>query len=493
MKKLITLVLLPLLFTFALANIEEGENWQGNGVKIESMIINSNIILKATSTREGFNTLISPLVPMNTTLKYSFLIKAENTNGVLAEIAYFNENKTFIFAKNVTFIGKGSFKWKNIEITATPFKEAKFSSLVIIINGTGTIYLDNLTISEVKAIEKPKTETTTTEVPPTTTPSQTETSKEIEATTTTQEMEKEALTNETETLQRLLIDDEDIKIEIFLNKTYHPGDTIRADFYITNKKGVINEIDIKLEVYYFGIKVFSYEHPSWREYSKGKTIHIFQESKLPIITPPGKYILKFYITPVGRETKEISTSITVKPNAKWFLFVITVIALFSGIVLLVKKYWKLIAKTYKEFSIGQKFVFFAIIGLITAAVILALGAENYANDVAIAVYYLLVIGVLNEWIEYLEPKWDRKDVRGVVSVYVLAFLLYLSKDNLTAYPAILVVIIGAILSLLTLKHEKRTKIEHQKRRELEEIEIVEETENGFIIYEIKGEKDEREE
>jgi len=479
MKKLIiTLMLLSLLLTFSSADVEENKDWQGNGIKIEHLTIDNNVILKATSTGERFNTLVSPLIPTNTTLKYSFAIKAENTNGVLAEIAYFDENKTFIFAKNVTFIGKGSFGWKNLEITATPFKEVKFSSLVIIINGTGMIYLDNFTVSEVKPIEKPKTKTATTQTK--TTPKKTETR-------TTQEIKKEAPTNKMENLQRLLIDDEDIKVEIFLNKTYHPGDTIRADFYITNKKGVINEIDIKLEVYYFGIKVFSYEHPSWREYSEGKMIHIFQESKLPIITPPGKYTLRFYITPIGRETKEISTSITVKPNAKWFLFVIIVIALFSGIVLLVKKYWKWIAKTYREFSIGQKFVFFAIIGLILAAVILALGAESYANDVAIIVYYLLVIGVLNEWIEYLEPKWDRKGAREATSIYLLAILMYLSKDTFTVYPAVAVFLMGTIIGVLKLKPKGKRKGNVEKRS-IEEIEIIGETEEGFIVYETKGEK-----
>ena len=475
MKKLIALMFIAMLFTFALAQ----EGWQSNGINIEY----NNTVLKATSMREGFNTLISPLAPINTTLKYSFAIKGENTNGVLAEIAYFDENKTFIFAKNVTFIGKGSFGWKNVEITAIPFKEANFSSLVIIINGTGMVYLDSFTVSEVKPIEKPKVETATTEVSKTaTTPSKTETAKET-------------LTNETENLQRHLIDDEDIKIEIFLNKTYHPGDTIRADFYITNKQGVINEIDIKLEVYYFGIKVFSYEHPSWREYSEGKTVHIFQESKLPIITPPGKYTLKFYITPVGREIKEVSTPIIVKPNVKWFLFVITVIALFFGIVFLIKKYWKWIAKTYRGFSIGQKFVFFAIIGLIIAAVILAFGAEKYANDVAIAVYYLLVIGVLNEWIEYLEPKWDRKGAREATSIYLLALLMYLSRDTFTIYPAVAVFFIGTIIGILKLKPKgkKAQRKGNMEKRNIEKIEMIGETEEGFIIYETKGEKDEREE
>jgi len=438
MRKLIALMFIAMLFTFALAQ----EEWWGNGINIE----HNGAVLKATSTREGFNTLISPLTPINTTLKYSFSVKGENINGVLAEIAYFDENKTFIFAKNVTFIGKGSFGWKNVKITATPFKEANFSSLVLIINGTGMVYLDNFTVSEVKPIEKPKVESTT--------QTKTEPPKETE-TSATQKMEKETLTNETENLQGLLIDDEDIKVEIFLNKTYHPGDTIRADFYITNKKGVINEIDIKLEVYYFGIKVFSYEHPSWREYSEGKTVHIFQESKLPIITPPGEYTLKFYITPVGRETKEISTSITVKPNAAWILFLIASIGLLAGVLVIIRRYWSWMVKTYREFSIGQKFVFFAIIGLILAAVILALGAENYANDVAILVYYLLLIGVLNEWIEYLEPKWDRKDVRTIFSVYFLAFLVYLSRDTFTVYLPMLIFIIGTAVGIFELKSKRK--------------------------------------
>lgn len=473
MKKLIALMFIAMLFTFALAQ----EKWQGNGVNIE----HNGTTLKATSTREGFNTLISPQFPINTTLKYSFSIKGENTNGVLAEIAYFNENRTFIFAKNVTFIGKGSFGLKNVEITATPFKEAKFSSLVIVINGIGTVYLDNFTVSEVKPIEKPKTESTT----------QTKTEPPV-----TQEIKKETITNEN--LQKLLIDDEDIKVEIFLNKTYHPRDTIRADFYITNKRGVVNEIDIKLEVYYFGIKVFSYEHPSWREYSEGKTIHIFQESKLPIITPPGKYTLKFYITPVGRETKEVETTITVKPNLEWALFILFLTLSLLGVAFLIKKYWKLIAKIYREFSIGQKFVFFAVVGLIIAAVILALGAENYANDVAIVVYYLLLIGILNEWIEYLEPKWDRKEVREVISIYLLALLMYLSKDTFTVYPAVAIFTLGTVVGILRLKpknNETFSEVEAPTSRRkggIEEIEIVGETEEGFIIYEIKSKNKEEE-
>ncbi|WP_087036249.1 hypothetical protein [Thermococcus litoralis] len=467
MKKLIALMFIAMLFTFALAQ----EKWQGNGVNIE----HNGTTLKATSTREGFNTLISPQFPINTTLKYSFSIKGENTNGVLAEIAYFNENRTFIFAKNVTFIGKGSFGLKNVEITATPFKEAKFSSLVIVINGIGTVYLDNFTVSEVKPIEKPKTESTT------------QTKTEPPA---TQEIKKETMTNETENLQKLSIDDEDIKVEIFLNKTYRPGDTMRADFYITNKKGVVNEIDIKLEVYYLGIKVFSYEHPSWREYSEGKTIHIFQESKLPIITPPGKYTLKFHITPVGRETKEVETTITVKPNLEWALFILFLALSLIGVAFLIKKHWKLLAKTYKGFSIGQRFVFFAVVGLIIAAVILALGAENYANDVAIVVYYLLLIGILNEWIEYLEPKWDRKEVREVISIYLLALLMYLSKDTFTVYPAIAIFALGTVVGILRLKPKTMKlsrKLNPQRKGGIEEIEIVGETEEGFIIHETKSE------
>ncbi|WP_367884754.1 hypothetical protein [Thermococcus sp. JCM 11816] len=271
MKKLVSLMLITMLFTFALAQ----EEWMGHGVNITLM---ENGIIKAASTRSGLNTLISPLFPINTTLKYSFSIRSEGTKEVLAEIAYFAENRTFMFAKNVTVLGNGSFGWKNVEIVALPAEGgATFSSLVIAINGTGMVYIDNFTVSEAKPTEKPEMESMT----------QTKTGgapKKTE-TTTSQEIGKGTIPYENS--QKLSIDDDDIKVEVFLNKTYHPpGDTIRADFYITNKKGVIYEIDIRLDVYYLGIKVFSYEHPSWREYREGKTVHIFQESKLPVITPP---------------------------------------------------------------------------------------------------------------------------------------------------------------------------------------------------------------
>ncbi|MBC7095417.1 hypothetical protein [Thermococcus sp.] len=466
MKKLIPLMFI-MLFTFALAQAE----WQGNGVNIEY----NDTILKATGMKEGFNTLISPLTPTNTTLRYSFLIKGENTNGVLAEIAYFDENGTFIFAKNVTLIGNGTFDWKNVSIVALPFENARFASLVIIINGTGTVYVDKFSVSE---FESPK-------APPKT---QTETPEETETTTAPQEFKKETVSNETENLQRLLIDDENIRVEIFLKSTYSPGDTIRADFYITNKKGFIDEVDIKLDVYYFGIKVFSYEHPSWREYSEGKTIHIFHEAKLPMITPPGKYVLRFYITPVGRETKEVSATITVKPSAVWFLFVIALITIFYGVAFLIKRYWKRIVRIYREFSVGQRFVFFAIIGLITAAVILALGAESYANNVAIVVYCLLVIGVLNEWIEYLEPRWDRKDIWETTSIFLLALLMWLSKDTLTVYPAVVVFVLAAVDGITKLRPKDK---ESRRNRGIEEIEIIGETEEGFIILKTKGEKDKK--
>lgn len=466
MRKKLTPLTLIMLSIFALAQAE----WQGNGVNIEY----NGSVLKATGIKDGFNTVISPLAPINTTLRYSFLIKGENTNGVLAEIAYFDENRTFIFAKNVTLIGNGSFDWKNISIVALPFKNAKFSSLVIIINGTGGVYVDKFSVSEFEPLKALKT--------------QTETPEKTETTTVPKESKKETVPNETENLQRLLIDDEDIRVEIFLKSTYSPGDTIRADFYITNKKGVIGEVNIKLEVYYFGIKVFSYEHPSWREYSEGKTIHIFHEAKLPMITPPGKYVLRFYITPVGRETKEVSATITVKPNAAWFLFVIIPITLLFGAAFLIKRYWKRIAKVYSEFSVGQRFVFFAIIGLITAAVILALGAENYANNVAIVVYYLLVIGVLNEWVEYPEPRWDRKDVRETASIFLLALLMWLSKETLTVYPAVAVFLLGIVDGIMKIRPKDRGA---RKNSKIEEVEIIGETEEGFIIFKTTGGEDKK--
>ena len=455
MKDKAILPMLLLMLTLPLVT----SGWVGHGVTVSE----KGNIITAVSNGTGFHTLVSPMMPAKVTWNCSFSVKTIGTKSIFVEPSYFSSNGSFLFAKAPTLIGNGSFGWKRVAILVPSSKNANLSASIFAINGSGRFEIANFTCK--KAILSPKAIHPTPEPPTTKTPSEEHSSTALPQSTP-------------KNTKKLVINDTSISVVILLNGTYHPGETIRADFFITNKVGTLDEIDIGLDVYYFGVKVFSYSHPSWREYPAGKTVHIYQEAKLPIITPPGKYRLKFYITPEGRETKVVSTEITVLPNFTWFALMSLILGVIAGTIYALihrDRYLRWIINPYKEFTVGQKFIFFAIIGLIVSAIILALGAENYANDVGIFVYYLLLVGVLNLWVEYFEPKWDNEGIREGFSVLLLAGLSYLSKDALTPYLYVALSILGIIILGLSLKRttskgrRKRTKKQDSKLSEIEKI------------------------
>lgn len=123
----------------------------GYGVNI---ILMENGIIKVVFIWSGFNILIFLLFLINIILKYFFLIRSESINGVLVEIVYFDENRIFMFVKNVIVVGNGLFGWKNVEIVVLLVEGVMFFFLVIVINGIGMVYIDNFIVSEVKLIEK---------------------------------------------------------------------------------------------------------------------------------------------------------------------------------------------------------------------------------------------------------------------------------------------------------------------------------------------------
>lgn len=147
MKKLVFLMLIIMLFIFVLVQKE----WMGYGVNI---ILMENGIIKVVFIWSGFNILIFLLFLINIILKYFFLIRSESINGVLVEIVYFDENRIFMFVKNVIVVGNGLFGWKNVEIVVLLVEGVMFFFLVIVINGIGMVYIDNFIVSEVKLIEK---------------------------------------------------------------------------------------------------------------------------------------------------------------------------------------------------------------------------------------------------------------------------------------------------------------------------------------------------
>jgi len=246
----------------------------------------------------------------------------------------------------------------------------------------------------------------------------------------------------------IYIEDEEMKIIICLNKTYKPGDSIRAEFFITNKnERIVDTINIGLDVYYLGKRVFSYSHPSWREYKQNETIHIYKESKLPLLTPPGTYKLKFYIKPVGQKLKIGETTISVIPTPMWYAIVTTLIISMVVSLLLLKKYWIFINRYYLSLSVGQRFVFIATIFLIISALILASGLENIANKSAILAYYCLVVGVGNLIFEEVSTRKIDNPIREGIGMYAVSVLAYFSKNELTLWVPISFAIVGSIILL----------------------------------------------
>ncbi len=226
------------------------------------------------------------------------------------------------------------------------------------------------------------------------------------------------------------IEDEEMKILIGLNKTYKPGDSIRVDFFITNKKReVVNEVDIKLDVYYLGKKVFTYSHPSWREFRQNKEVHIYYETNLPAITLPGTYIFKFYFSPEGQKPKSGEAVIEVVPTEGWYTTVGLISLAVFVILLLITVHREKIKRYYFSLSIGQRFVLLAIIFLICAAIVLAGGAESIANKLAIITYFCLVVGVVNLLLEEKDVAKKIEDrAREGVGFLTISILMYLSEE-----------------------------------------------------------------
>ncbi|MCW3133600.1 MAG: oligosaccharyl transferase, archaeosortase A system-associated, partial [Methanophagales archaeon] len=119
----------------------------------------------------------------------------------------------------------------------------------------------------------------------------------------------------------------------------------------------------------------------------------------------------------------------------------------------IKKYWEQITKVLEALSLGQKFVLFALVCLVITAIELASGKEDIANSIAIIVYFLLIVGVLNCFAEYLtkdkekEKEKEKEKIRAIASLYFLAVLFYLSRDIFGIYPSVIVFVSGTALAI----------------------------------------------
>lgn len=223
-----------------------------------------------------------------------------------------------------------------------------------------------------------------------------------------------------------------LNITFYADKTYtHPGETSTFYFEITNKKiEAMSRVDILLKVTYLGRVVYEREEVSAREFNKSETIKIETKEELPLTTPAGEYSLKFYIKPENVHARYLEYGLYVQPNIYQIVMLFSVTAIFAWLLYLdeteniLKSFVSFIKRNFIRFTIGQKFVFMGIVVLIITAFVFASGLNSLANEFAIIAYFLLIIGVANNLLEYI--KWGDSKFNYVLSMYVFSALVLLS-------------------------------------------------------------------
>lgn len=138
--------------------------------------------------------------------------------------------------------------------------------------------------------------------------------------------------------EKIVVNNSDFNVTIYIDKINEAGKKINLDFFITNlKQQEVNEVNIKLDIYSYGVKIFSKTKPSWKQFKFNETVHISQNANLPLFTPPGCYKLKFSITPENMETEKINTQIQVNQTFFGYLIFGLIIMTFLVLALYLRK------------------------------------------------------------------------------------------------------------------------------------------------------------
>lgn len=219
----------------------------------------------------------------------------------------------------------------------------------------------------------------------------------------------------------------------------HPGETSTFYFNITNKGyGTANKIDINLKVSYYGNIVYERNEASIREYKKGEQVVITAGQQLPLVAPPGEYLMEFGFKPdnIGEEytPTQLRYRVYVQPNLYQLLFSFLGVLIFGysffyfkKVEIAINSLISLLRKNYKHFTVGQRFLFIGICAIIPTVLLLILGMESLANEVATVAYYLLVIGIANNLLEYL--RIEKEEVRNLLSLCIFSALIFLLTYN----------------------------------------------------------------
>jgi hypothetical protein len=194
----------------------------------------------------------------------------------------------------------------------------------------------------------------------------------------------------------------------------------------------------------------------WSVFSKSKSVAStkFSEGKLNSLEVeiPSRYFISPGIYTIAIKSDEWSyeRGYFVPPGVN---SIVTFIMLVFG-VCISYRYRREIYREFLKLSVGQRFVFFAIVLLILSAITLAFDDEAKANSIAILSYFLLVVGVGNLVVEYLLEERGHKNThqhpRIAIGLGVLSLFTHYTQELLKFFPY-LDVVFFALAILVSLK------------------------------------------
>ena len=248
--------------------------------------------------------------------------------------------------------------------------------------------------------------------------------------------------------------------------SYMPGENATFYIYISNREQVpIRRVDFSLSVRatsLFGVQVLSVADYSDRGFEPGRLETIVVERYLPTLLPPGFFTLSLSAKAEGSDLPlEADIIIYVMPSitvwgpplvsllAGGCLYVVLTLGararagvmpryvvlrsaalLGSRIDMAEERFSSWVVRVYVGFSVGQKLVFLGICVLNLTLIPTTAHIESYANDLAVAAFLFLAVGVTNLVLE-MKIRAVGVDFHGaarmMLSLTVVGILTYSSN------------------------------------------------------------------
>jgi hypothetical protein len=256
-----------------------------------------------------------------------------------------------------------------------------------------------------------------------------------------------------------------------VNPSYIAGDTGSFNIDVVNLHPTpIKRIDFNLKVKVLtmgGLRVMEVNESSTRTFMHGVRETININRTIPFITPSGFYLLELRARPEKLAAPPpLELTIYIRMSS-YMLGLLLLLASVSGFGLGLNIFYEDLLDLYasspklrrwlsplimledwiessraqlfsavRSFSTGQRFIFSGICILMSAALTLAAGLQDLAEQLAIVTYFCLVLGVVNLIWEYRRevkpPKFRLPyPLRLPISLTILTLLIYSSLSSLS--------------------------------------------------------------